>query len=48
MRHPILDHLIFLGSVDSGAYLVVAHFERWILAFSHLSDVFFLPVDYTS
>ena len=39
----ISDHLIFLGSVDTGGYLVVTYFERWILVLAHFSDVFFWP-----
>ena len=46
--HLVLDHLIFLGTVDRGSYLVVTHFERWILTLGHFSDAFFLPVNCTS
>ena len=38
----ISGHLIFLGSVDIGGYLIVTLFERWILTLAHFSDVFFL------
>ena len=27
--HPILDHLRFLGSVDTGDYLVIKYFETY-------------------
>ena len=40
--HLILGHLIFLGSVDIKCYLVVAYFERWVLAPAYFSDFFFL------
>ena len=43
----ILDHLIFLGSVDIGGYLIVALFERWILTLAHFSDDFFWPINCT-
>ena len=43
----ISSHLIFLGSVDIGGYLIVALFERWILTLAHFSDVFFWPVNCT-
>ena len=36
----IFDHLIFLGIVDSGGYLVVAYFKRWILTLGHFPNVF--------
>ena len=36
----ISGHLIFLGSVNIGSYLIVALFERWILTLARFSDVF--------
>ena len=43
----ISDHLIFLGSVDIGGYLIVALFERRILTLAHFSDDFFWPINCT-
>ena len=40
--HLILDHALFLGSVDSGGYLVLACFQRWVLILGHFADVSFL------
>ena len=35
-------HLVFLGSIVIGGYLIVALFGSWILTLAHFSDVFFL------
>ena len=39
--HLILNHLIFLGSVKMGGYLVVTYFESLILTFAYFLDIFF-------
>ena len=53
--HIILNHLIFLSSVDIGDYLVVAYFRRWIFKsclsfrcfFCDLKIVHVMPVYHT-
>ena len=40
----IIEHLIYLGNIDIGGYLVVAYFEKWILTLAHFSNVFFWSV----
>ena len=43
----ISGHLRFLGSVDIGACLIVALFERWTLTLAYFSDVFLWTVNCT-
>ena len=38
------EHLIYLGSINIGSYLVVAYFEKWVLTLAHFSNVFFWSV----